>query len=180
MKVLKFGGTSVANSESLSHVIEILKTSSEKQIVVVSALSGITNSLVQMAEKASAGEDGFQAAIASIEERHLNLILHFIPVTHQSEDISFLKAQLNGLEELLESVHTLRELTPKSLAKVSSYGEILSSRIIYKILKHHGLDVVLKDTRELIFTREVNEREIVIMTKAKQQFWTSKLKIQMI
>ncbi|MCH1437500.1 MAG: bifunctional aspartate kinase/homoserine dehydrogenase I, partial [Flavobacteriales bacterium] len=136
MKVLKFGGTSVANSESLSQVIEILKSSNEKQIVVVSALSGITNTLVQTAEKASANEAGFQNAIATIEEQHLNLILHFIPVTQQSEEISFLKAQLNSLEELFESIYTLRELTTKSLAKVSSYGEILSSKIISKILKH--------------------------------------------
>ena len=167
MKVLKFGGTSVANSESLSQVIEILKSSNEKQIVVVSALSGITNTLVQTAEKASEGEAGFQTAIATIEEQHLNLILHFIPVTKQSEEISFLKAQLNSLEELFESIYTLRELTTKSLAKVSSYGEILSSKIISKILKHRGLDVNLKDTRELIFTRELNEREIVDHDKSK-------------
>ena len=167
MKVLKFGGTSVANSESLSQVIEILKTSNEKQIVVVSAISGITNLLVQMAEKASAGEARFQNDIATIEENHLKLILHFIPVIHQSEEISFLKAQLNSLEELLESIYTLRELTTKSLAKVSSYGEILSSKIIFKILRHRRLDVNLKDTRELIFTREVNEREIVDHDKSK-------------
>jgi len=160
-KVLKFGGTSVANSESLSHVIKILKKSNEKQYVVVSALGGITNLLVSMAEQASAGEAGFQSTLATIEERHLNPILHFIPVTNQSEVISFLKAQLNSLEELLESIYTLRELTPKSLARVSSYGEILSSKIIYKILEHQGLDVQLKDSRELIFTCEVNEREIV-------------------
>ena len=179
MKVLKFGGTSVANSESLSQVIEILKSSNEKQIVVVSALSGITNTLVKTAEKVSAGEAGFQTAIATIEEQHLNLILHFIPVSQQSEEISFLKAQLNSLEELYESIYTLRELTTKSLAKVSSYGEILSSKIISKILKHRGLDVNLIDTRELIFTCEINEREIVDHDKSKAavlKFQTQKTK----
>lgn len=169
MKVLKFGGTSVADSKSLSHVVEIIKNSKDqRQLVVVSALGGITNLLVQMAENASSGKANFQETIQIIEERHLNPILHFIPVTNQSEVISFLKSQLNELEELIESMHTLRELTPKSLAKVCSYGEILSSKIIFHILKHTNFDVVLKDSRELLFTHEVNEREVVNHQKSKQ------------
>ena len=91
MKVLKFGGTSVADSKSLSHVVEIIKNSKDqRQLVVVSALGGITNLLVQMAENASSGKANFQETIQIIEERHLNPILHFIPVTNQSEVISFL------------------------------------------------------------------------------------------
>ena len=175
MKVLKFGGTSVADSKSLSHVVEIIKNSKDqRQLVVVSALGGITNLLVQMAENASSGKANFQETIQIIEERHLNPILHFIPVTNQSEVISFLKSQLNELEELIESMHTLRELTPKSLAKVCSYGEILSSKIIFHILKHTNFDVVLKDSRELLFTHEVNEREVVNHQKSKQA-WVSYL-----
>ena len=168
MKVLKFGGTSVADSQSLSHVIKIIKSSNEQQLIVVSALGGITNLLIQIAESVSLGIADFQDTIQVIEERHLNLILHFIPVTHQSEVISFLKSQLNDLEELLKSIHKLRELTPKSLAKVSSYGEILSSKIIFNILKHFKLDVVLKDSRELLFTHEFNGREIVNHKKSKK------------
>jgi aspartokinase/homoserine dehydrogenase 1 len=162
MKVLKFGGTSVADSHSLSHVIEIIKDSKdEKQIIVVSALGGITNMLVELAENASIGKSEFKDSIQIIEKRHLNPILHFIPVTNQSELISFLKAQLNSLEELLESIYALGELTTKSLAKVSSFGEILSSKIIFHILKNFNLDVVFKDSRELLFTHELNEREVV-------------------
>ena len=102
MKVLKFGGTSVADSKSLSHVVEIIKNSKDqRQLVVVSALGGITNLLVQMAENASSGKANFQETIQIIEERHLNPILHFIPVTNQSEVISFLKSQLNELEDLI-------------------------------------------------------------------------------
>ncbi|MDA0793084.1 MAG: bifunctional aspartate kinase/homoserine dehydrogenase I [Bacteroidetes bacterium] len=169
MKVLKFGGTSVADSKSISHVIEIIKKSNEtKQVVVVSALGGITNVLIDMAEKASRGDSTFKNSLPILEERHLNPIQHFIPVTHQSEIISFLKTQLNNLEELLESLFTLKELTPKSLAKVSSYGEILSSKIIFQILKYANQDVVLKDARELLYTHEVNDREVINQTKSEQ------------
>ncbi|MDA0984517.1 MAG: bifunctional aspartate kinase/homoserine dehydrogenase I [Bacteroidetes bacterium] len=169
MKVLKFGGTSVADSKSISHVIEIIKKSNEtKQVVVVSALGGITNILIDMAEKASRGDSTFKNSLPILEERHLNPIQHFIPVTHQSEIISFLKTQLNNLEELLESLFTLKELTPKSLAKVSSYGEILSSKIIFQILKYANQDVVFKDARELLYTHEVNDREVINQTKSEQ------------
>ena len=169
MKVLKFGGTSVADSNSISHVIEIIKKSNAtKQVVVVSALGGITNILIDMAEKASRGDSTFKNSLPILEERHLNPIQHFIPVTHQSEIISFLKTQLNNLEELLESLFTLQELTPKSLAKVSSYGEILSSKIIFQILKYANQDVVFKDARELLYTHEVNDREVINQTKSEQ------------
>ena len=61
MKVLKFGGTSVADSQSLTHVLDIVKKSSDQQsLVVVSALGGITNLLIQMAENASSGKTDFQ------------------------------------------------------------------------------------------------------------------------
>ena len=169
MKVLKFGGTSVADSKSISHVIEIIKKSNAtKQVVVVSALGGITNILIDMAEKASRGDSTFKNSLPILEERHLNPIQHFIPVTHHSEIISFLKTQLNNLEELLESLFTLQELTPKSLAKVSSYGEILSSKIIFQILKYANQDVVFKDARELLYTHEVNDREVINQTKSEQ------------
>ena len=161
MKVLKFGGTSVANPQSLTHVIDIVKSTSEPQIVVVSALGGITNLLVEMAENASSGISNYKEHLSTIETKHLNQIEYFIPVTQQSESISFLKSQLNELEELLESIYTLNELTKKSLSKISSYGEILSSTLIFNILKHQDCNVTRKDATELLFTHTINDREVV-------------------
>ncbi|MDC3241219.1 bifunctional aspartate kinase/homoserine dehydrogenase I, partial [Flavobacteriaceae bacterium] len=161
MKVLKFGGTSVANPQSLTHVIDIINSSKERQVIVVSALGGITNLLVEMAAKASSGVPNYKAHIDTIETRHLELIEYFVPVTQQSEIISFLKSQLNELEEILESLFTLEEATQKSLSKISSYGEILSSTIIFHILKHQDCKVTLKDARSFLFTHTLNDREVV-------------------
>lgn len=161
MKVLKFGGTSVANAKSLINVIDIITESKDQVVVVVSALGGITNLLVEMSERASMGQNNYKEHLETLENRHLNPIEYFIPLTHQSEIISFLKSQLNELEEVVESLYTLNELTSKSLAKILSYGEILSSTIIYNILKYKACDAVLKDSRELIFTYSIDDREIV-------------------
>ena len=162
MKVLKFGGTSVANAESLKLVVDIIKkTTNQKQFVVVSAIGGVTNLLIEMANSASQGKTNFKKHIKNIEKRHLDIINSSIPVTQQSGIISFLKSQLNELEGVLESLFTLRELTPKSLAKISSYGEIFSSTIIFELLKHQEINVFLKDARTLIFTRIINDKEVV-------------------
>jgi aspartokinase/homoserine dehydrogenase 1 len=161
MKVLKFGGTSVSNAKSLINVVDIIMQSKDQVVVVVSALGGITNLLVEMSERASMGRNNYKEHLETLENRHLNLIEYFIPLTHQSEIISFLKSQLNDLEEVLESLFTLNEVTSKSLAKILSYGEILSSTIIFNVLKHKDCDAVLKDSRELIFTYSIDDREVV-------------------
>jgi len=177
MKVLKFGGTSVAKSESLKLVVDIVKKSTEqKQLIVVSALGGVTNLLVEMANAASHGDDDYKKHLEIIQERHLNIILDFVPVTQQSGIISFLRSQINELESVLESLFTLKELTPKSLSKISSFGEYLSSTIINELIKHQGIDVTLKDARELLFTKVVNDREIVdhaMSSKSTQAFIAS-------
>ena len=72
-----------------------------------------------------------------------------------------MKAQINELEEFLESLYTLNELTSKTNSKILSFGEILSSNIIFKILKQKGCDIIFKDTRELIFKKNINDREVV-------------------
>ena len=170
MKVLKFGGTSVANSESLEQVVNIIKSSTDQKIiVVVSALSGITNLLDEMAKMACKGNDNYKIHLPKIEERHLDIITSFISITKQSEIISFLKSNLNDLEAILESIFNLKELTLKSHSKTMSYGEVLSSVLVNEVLKNGGISSSLKDARELIFTSEVNEKEVVNHSKSKAQ-----------
>ena len=97
MKVLKFGGTSVANSESLSSVLKIIQKQKKPVAVVVSALAGITDLLMEMLSFAQSGEDHYKEGIAEIEKRHLEIIKKFVPIQHQSAIISFLKKNLNEL-----------------------------------------------------------------------------------
>ena len=85
MKVLKFGGTSVANAKSLINVIDIITQSKDQVVVVVvSALGGITNLLVEMSERASMRQNNYKEHFETLENRHLNPIEYFIPLTHQS------------------------------------------------------------------------------------------------
>ena len=161
MKVLKFGGTSVANSESLSNVIKIIKNQKAPLAVVVSALGGITDLLMEMLSLAQSGEEKYKDNLLKIEKRHLETIKKSIPIEHQSAIISFLKKHLNELESRLDAIHLLEEATPKNNASIASYGEILSSKIIHEIFHYNGIQSELKDSREIIKTSLHNGREIV-------------------
>ena len=158
MKVIKFGGTSVATSKSLKNVFSIIENEKENTIVVVSALGGITDLLHDfISSKGDSSEDHLK----EIEERHLEIIHGLSKVENQSSLLSFLKQQLNELETILEAVSTIDEITKKTISKVLSFGEILSSKIIFELLNQRGNDISYLDSREIIFTKYHNNNEII-------------------
>ena len=129
MKVLKFGGTSVANSSSIKNVLSIVQQE-QQCTVVVSALGGVTDLLLNAMKKAAQNDNSFSVVFKELEEHHLEVIKGFIPSKSQSSLISFVKVELNRLETLLEGIAMLQEITPKAADKVASFGEHLSSTII--------------------------------------------------
>ena len=158
MKVIKFGGTSVATSKSLKNVFSIIENEKENTIVVVSALGGITDLLHDfISSKGNSSVD----YLKEIEERHLEIIHGLSKVENQSSLLSFLKQQLNELETILEAVSTIDEITKKTISKVLSFGEILSSKIIFELLNQRGNDISYLDSREVIFTKYHNNNEII-------------------
>lgn len=153
MKVLKFGGTSVANANNIALVKNIVaKSVANKNIVVVSALGGITDLLLTTAKLASAQNTDYKISLKEIEERHLNTIKELIPVLQQSKVLSKVKSELNTLETLLEGAYLIGEITPKLSDKIVSFGELLSSYIISEYFIAEHLNCTYKDSRELIKT----------------------------
>ena len=88
MKVLKFGGTSVANAESLSNVLKIVQKQKGPAAVIVSALGGITDLLMEMLSSAQSGKQEYRKGFLEIETRHMNIIKTFVPIGYQSAIIS--------------------------------------------------------------------------------------------
>ena len=154
MKVLKFGGTSVGSVQSIQTLLNILQEevkAAQKPVVVLSAMSGVTNLLVDMAEGAAAGDD-FTKALAELERRHFEVVKGLLTVQNQNPAFTGLKLLFNELEELLQGVLTLRELTPKTRDKVLSYGERCSTLMIGKIAAQHFQGATNVDASELIKT----------------------------
>ncbi len=155
MKVLKFGGTSVANSQNITLVKNIVaQTQANKVIVVVSALGGITDLLLESALLASQQDKAYKTVLQQIEDRHLQTVKELIPITHQSALLSKVKSELNTLETLLEGAYLIGEITPKLSDKIVSYGELLSSYIISEFFIVQKLDSFHKDVREIIKTND--------------------------
>ncbi|MEM9362373.1 MAG: bifunctional aspartate kinase/homoserine dehydrogenase I [Bacteroidota bacterium] len=155
MKVLKFGGTSVANPENIHKVKSIIQNNGAmQQAVIVSAFGGITDSLLETSRLASLQDLSYKKKLEEIEERHISVIKTLIPVKSQSTILSKVKSDLNTLETLLEGSYLIGEVTPKLSDKIVGYGELLSAFIIAEFLKSEGLNATFKDSRELITTDE--------------------------
>lgn len=154
MKVLKFGGTSVGSVDSIRAVLEIIKRSyanGEQPVVVLSAMGGVTNLLTRLAEDAAEGKD-FAAGLAEMEARHFAVVKQLIAVKHQNPVFTRLKLYLNELEELLQSIFSLRELSAQSKDLILSYGERSSTFLISKVAEQHFSEALFVDATELIRT----------------------------
>ncbi|MDC6407056.1 MULTISPECIES: bifunctional aspartate kinase/homoserine dehydrogenase I [Maribacter] len=164
MKVLKFGGSSVASPENIIKIKNILLAYNDPIIVVVSAFGGVTDQLLQAGELAAKEQTGYKDILSEIETRHLGTVKELIPITAQSKVLSKVKSELNILETLLEGAYFIGEITPKLSDKIVSFGELLSSYIISEYLASEGLDAVYKDSRELIKTFKLAGKNVVDFT----------------
>lgn len=163
MKVLKFGGTSVANAPNITLVKNIVaETTDTKTIVVVSALGGITDLLLKAAHLAAQQDEGYKSVLKEIEDRHLDTVKKLISINAQSKVLSKVKSELNTLETLLEGAYLIGEITPRLSDKIVSYGELLSAYIISEFFLQEKLDTAYVDSRELIKTDDFNGKATVI------------------
>jgi aspartokinase/homoserine dehydrogenase 1 len=154
MKVLKFGGTSVGSVSSIQTLLSILKDevkNDEKPVVVLSAMGGVTNLLSAMAEDAANGIE-FTAGLAELEKRHFDAVKALLDVQNQNPALTRLKIHFNQLEELLQGVLTLRELTPKTRDQVLAFGERCSTLMVSKIAAQHFGEVLFVDAADVIKT----------------------------
>lgn len=130
MKVLKFGGTSVGNAENIKKVKEILMGQNEDVIVVVSALGGITDQILNAAKMAAIGTGYFQTELTKINTRHFETIELLFEGEKQADVKARVELLLEELERIIQGVSLIGELTPKTLDKIGGFGERLSSLII--------------------------------------------------
>ena len=133
MKVLKFGGSSVGSAEALQQVKHIVERRPESVIVVVSALGGVTDQLLEAAGMAEKGDTAYVAAFEAIAARHravLNDLFESAPTALSQT----LEEKLARLRTRLDGVCTLKVLPEKTRCEIVSYGERLSSAIVTALI----------------------------------------------
>lgn len=148
MKVLKFGGTSVGSEEAIRQVAKIIHASVDQLVVVTSAVSGVTDQLVKICERAAAGKKEYESLLQVIKVQHEQLYYNLI---ENKPDEQFYQI-IEQLEDVCKGVWLLKELTPRSSDFILSTGERLSTLILTEFFRTEGIDITLYDSREYIKT----------------------------
>lgn len=149
MKVLKFGGTSVGSVESILSLKKIVEEQQQKTIVVVSALGGITDKLISTSKMAVGGNELYKEEFKSIVKRHHDMIDAVITDKETHERLkTTIDILLNELSSIYHGVFLIKDLSPKTLAAIVSYGERLSSQIAATLIN----GAVWYDSRKFIKT----------------------------
>lgn len=153
MKVLKFGGSSVAKPERIRSVIEIVKPYlKDKPALVFSAFGGVTDSLIALSSAALAGKGEYKEELRLLETRHLDAVRELIGIQKQSSILAQVKFTFNELEDVLHGVFLVKERTPRTLDYIMSFGERLSAYIIAEAMKDQGIDAEFLDARQVVRT----------------------------
>ena len=156
MIVMKFGGTSVANKEAIQRAISIVRGRlDQRPVVVVSAMSKVTDSLYRIAGEAAAQHEAEIASLLDqLRNRHIDTASELLADSGHflNEAISDINTICDYLEKVALSVCALGELSARSKAIIISQGEILSSTIIAHAMNAYGIDTEWLDARKMIIS----------------------------
>jgi len=155
MRILKFGGSSVAQADSLHKIRKIIDNINSGQpiIVVVSALSGVTDSLETCLKQACSQNISYQNSVKDLHRRHMELCRE---LQINIENQNWLDDQFSELSNLLQGIYILQEIPEKIRCRVLGLGEILSSNLITNYFKRSGLNAKHFDSRDYIKTQNNN------------------------
>lgn len=173
LQVMKFGGTSVGNGECIARAAEIIAAAAREGsvVAVVSAMSGVTNRLIEAAQKSEQGDANAGNELASIlRQQHLQAIETLVnradsrePLAEQAEKI------IDEVRGLCRGTSLLRELTPRTLDAISSVGERLSARLLAGALSELGLQAVAVEATEVIVTDSAHGQAEPLMTGTRER-----------
>jgi aspartokinase/homoserine dehydrogenase 1 len=153
MKVLKFGGTSVGTAENIKTLLQLVsqEKKNENPVVVLSAMSGVTNLLLEMAEKAENGKS-YKAQLQLIEQKHFDVLKTLLPAAAQNPILTKLKIHFNELEDALQAVASLGELSLRTKDFIVSFGERCSNVMVSHIAGQYFDNALYVDGSKIIKT----------------------------
>jgi aspartokinase/homoserine dehydrogenase 1 len=156
MKIIKFGGSSVANHDNIKRVFSILQEKLKRSeiAVVFSAFGGVTESLLEIARMAREGDETYRDLLQTLEEKHLLLVRQLIGVHNQSTVMTYVKVRFKELEDLFHGIYLIKENSPRTLDYVASFGERLSAFILAEAMMAQGMRTQFLDARDVIRTND--------------------------
>ena len=153
MQVLKFGGSSVADVAAIELVVSIVeKKLMTDRLVVISAMAGVTDKLLETGTKAATNNVAYRIELKELETYHLDTARKLLPIHEQSATLSIVKQKFNELEALLDGVYLLNEISKRTQDTLVSYGEVLSSILIAAKFSFLPVASTLLDPKQIIVT----------------------------
>ena len=167
MQVLKFGGSSVANSKCMNAVVDIISKAADKDrtILIASAIGGCTNSLIKIGELAAARNKSYENEIEKLQIAHRNIIIELLPLEKHEESLDICNDLFASLKEIAKGVCLLGELSNASCDAIQSFGELLSTKILATKLASIGIATKWIDSRNIVKTEILNGKTVVKIDK---------------
>ena len=152
MQVLKFGGSSVASASAISRVTGIVSKALEQDrtIVVCSAISRCTDTLIEIGRRAADRDESCLTLLQELQDRHHTIIRELLPAVFQEKVTAVVDGLFGELRDTVRGVFLLGELSPTSLDAIESYGELFSTKIIFAKFSSLGISCKWLDAREII------------------------------
>ncbi len=173
LKVMKFGGTSVADAICIRRLIEIVAqaTSEASVVVVVSAMSGVTNRLLESARQAESGDINAGSDLArDLRDQHRTAIkLLVADQNRRAELTNEIEKLIDAAAALCHGTALLRELTPRALDAIASTGERLSARLVAASLNQVGLPAVAVEATKLMVTTDTHGQAEPLMDETRER-----------
>jgi aspartokinase/homoserine dehydrogenase 1 len=169
--VHKFGGTSVANAERYRSAAKIVLSSApgERVAVIVSAMSGVTNELIDAVELAARHDSSYLAKLADLKRRHLETVAELELSAAQTESLNaIITSDFNALEEVLRGVWITKLPSERIIEFVSGHGELWSAQLLHGYLEARGHKSSWLDAREVLVV-EPQSNTVVIDWQLSQE-----------
>ncbi|MBF9015245.1 MULTISPECIES: aspartate kinase [unclassified Oceanispirochaeta] len=153
MNVKKFGGSSLADADKIRQTVEIIRQSATSPLcVVLSAMKGVTNLLVEAAICAEKGDQKYKENIETIREKHLSCLDDLFADKKSAELQDTIEKLLLDLSEILHGVELVRECSLKSMDLIMSFGERLNCMQVAEYLNFIDIPAQFIDSRDIIKT----------------------------
>jgi len=155
MRVLKFGGTSIGDAQSIRTVCEIVRRrAGDKTLLVFSAAGGTTDALDAMARSAAKGLcDDAMAAAKGIRDAHLSLARELLPPGEALWRLETLFEQFFGsARDAVHGLAVLKDLSPAVQDRLWGMGELLSTNLLCEVLRREGVPAEWVDARDVVIT----------------------------
>ncbi|XP_059299475.1 bifunctional aspartokinase/homoserine dehydrogenase 1, chloroplastic-like [Lycium ferocissimum] len=176
--VHKFGGTCVGNSERIRKVADvIIQDQSEGKLVVVSAMSKVTDMMYDLIDKAQSRDESYLTALGAILEKHKLTAIDLLDGDELASFLSRIHHDINNLKAMLRAIYIAGHATESFTDFVAGHGELWSAQLLASVVRMSGVDCKWMDTREVLVVNPTSSNQVdpdYLMSGERLEKWYSK------